>query len=163
MNQQWSNLSQNKEDIVTFAVHVRSLIFGVREVPISHHRFMSFFFPGGREIIFSDIIIFLGQTPAYECRNIARRESAKLFWQHQVATSLAESGLCCKPETIENTTDDILKHYQDQESWLPDILDMEIVHLPPGAVRRSDWCGTRSRILTLSQSEKNKISRERRE
>ena len=161
--QEWLNLSQNNEGTVVFAVHIRSLIFGICEVPIPHYRFMSFFFPGGREVVFSEILTCLGQTRAHECRNIARWEGAELFWQYQVATSLAENGLCCKSETIKSITDDILKHYQDQNSWLPDILDMEVVHLPPGAVRRSDWCGTRSRILTLSQSEKNKISRKHRE
>lgn len=164
MNQQkWSDLSQNRDDLVVFSVQIRSLAFSIREVPIPHNRFMAFFFPGGGEIIFSDIIIFLGQLSALDCRNLARHEGAELFWQHQVATSLAENGLCCKSETIENTANDILKYYQDQNSWLPDILDMEVVHLPPGAVRRSNWCGTRSRILTLSQSEKEKISRKHRE
>lgn len=153
----WDRQWQNREDFVIFKAHISSQVFGLSEVHVPGFGSLPFYFPGGNEVIFSDVIAFPAEKTPTENYKYAREEAARHFWEDQLCQLLAERRGHRTRDALIDALIHILHHYAPKR--LPNILSMELVRTTPGSIRRSHWCGTRGRILTLTDEERTRLFR----
>lgn len=148
----WNDVSPNQEEISIFAVQIRSLTFAVIDIPFARQRRPAqFFFPDGKEIIWSEIITPQHGNALVDQYLAAQREAAKLFWQEQLVYHCHQQTIPYNRGLIGDLALEALNYFGPP--WLPPVLEMEVDLLLPQTTREHTWSRRRSSIFKLKPRE----------
>jgi hypothetical protein len=149
----WSDLSQNRDDLIVFLVRLRSRVFDIQKVVLTKEYTITLSFPGADEILFVDLIMYPRGDCHDNCYAAAQHEAAEKFWQTRVMTYRQHLQMPYSPDVVNDWAETIAAHFGATYSFVPETVAMDIVPLLPGAPSLWDWDGSRHRITRLTPSE----------